>query len=185
MSIIKKLVAMTASITLSYVFTGVRPTQAAIVTYGFDAALNSGALQGTKFPGTFSYDNSEQTGIGQEFISLKTLDFSLLGTTFTKADLSQGGQVIVNNGNVEYFTGAFFSPFNIAFGFGGPGLIGYNAPGANASGEGVYTIRAETVPEPNFALGVLTFGALSVGLRRKRKHKSALSPVNQYASVKA
>ncbi|MEH2164786.1 MAG: hypothetical protein V7K38_27960 [Nostoc sp.] len=42
-----------------------------------------------------------------------------------------------------------------------------------------------SVPEPNFALAALTFGALSVGLRQKRKHKSALSPVNQYASVKA
>ena len=31
-----------------------------------------------------------------------------------------------------------------------------------------------SVPEPNFALGALTFGALSVGLRQKRKHKSAL-----------
>jgi hypothetical protein len=28
-----------------------------------------------------------------------------------------------------------------------------------------------SVPEPNFALGVLTFGALSVGLRQKRKYK--------------
>ena len=37
----------------------------------------------------------------------------------------------------------------------------------------------------NFALSTLTFGALSVGLRQKRKHKSALNPVNQYGSVKA
>ncbi|MHC5774345.1 hypothetical protein [Nostoc sp.] len=29
----------------------------------------------------------------------------------------------------------------------------------------------DSVPEPNFALGVLTVGALSVGLRRKHKHK--------------
>ena len=42
-----------------------------------------------------------------------------------------------------------------------------------------------SVPEPNFALGALTFGALSLGLRRKRKHKLAPSPVNQYGSVKA
>ncbi|WP_340095866.1 PEP-CTERM sorting domain-containing protein [Nostoc punctiforme] len=167
---IKRLVAITASITLSYVVTGVRPTQAAIVTYGFDASLNTGALQGTKFPGTFSYDNSEQTGIGQEFISLKTLDFSVLGTTFTKADLSQGGQVIISNGNVEDFTAAFFSPFNIAFGFGGPGIIGYNAPGVNASGEGVYTIRAETVPEPTDIYGGPI--ALGFGWLMKRKLKA-------------
>jgi len=36
-----------------------------------------------------------------------------------------------------------------------------------------------SVPEPNLALGALTFAALSIGLRLKRKHKSALSPVNQ------
>ncbi|MEH1846396.1 MAG: hypothetical protein V7L25_15705 [Nostoc sp.] len=42
-----------------------------------------------------------------------------------------------------------------------------------------------SVPEPNFALAALTFGALSVGLRRKRKHKSAPSLINQYGSIKA
>ncbi|MHC5597978.1 MAG: hypothetical protein ACYTXC_18915 [Nostoc sp.] len=42
---------------------------------------------------------------------------------------------------------------------------------------------ATSVPEPNFALGALTFAALSVGLRHKRKHKSAASPVNQSAWV--
>lgn len=51
----------------------------------------------------------------------------------------------------------------------------------NLTNENKSTIAS--VPEPNFALGVLTFGALSVGLRRK--YKSALSCVNQYASVKA
>lgn len=167
MSILKRLVAMTASVTLSYVVTGVRPTQAAIVTYGFDASLNSGGLQGTQFPGTFSYDNSEQTGIGQEFIFLKTLDFSLLGTTFTKADLSQGGEVIINNGKVEDFTAAFFSPFNIAFGFGGQGIIGYN--GLGASGSGVYTIRAKTVPEPTNIYSPIL--ALGFGWLMKRKPK--------------
>ncbi|AUB34365.1 PEP-CTERM protein-sorting domain [Nostoc flagelliforme CCNUN1] len=42
-----------------------------------------------------------------------------------------------------------------------------------------------SVPEPTSALGALTFGALSLGLRRKRKHKLAPSPVNRYDSVKA
>nr|WP_322709221.1 hypothetical protein [Nostoc sp. ChiSLP03a] len=55
--------------------------------------------------------------------------------------------------------------------------------GSSDSVENKSTIAS--VPEPNFALGALTFGALSVGLRRKRKHKLAPSPVNQYDSVKA
>lgn len=182
MSIIKKLVAMTASITFSYVVTGVRPTQAAIITYDFDASLNSGALQGTKFTGTFSYENSEQTGIGEEFISLKTLEFSLLGTNFTKADISQGGQVIINNGSVEDFTAAIFLPFNIAFGFGGEGIIGYNVPGdVNASGEGVYTIQVETVPEPTDIYGGTL--ALGFGWLMKRKLK-ALSASNSHFEKK-
>ncbi|MEH1931837.1 hypothetical protein [Nostoc sp.] len=37
-----------------------------------------------------------------------------------------------------------------------------------------------SVPEPNLALAALTFAALSVGFRPKRKKKSAPSPVNQY-----
>ncbi|HYX18849.1 MAG TPA: hypothetical protein VE944_31670 [Nostoc sp.] len=55
--------------------------------------------------------------------------------------------------------------------------------GSSDSVENKSTIAS--VAEPNFALGALTFGALSVGLRRKRKHKLAPSPVNQYDSVKA
>ncbi|WP_224095569.1 PEP-CTERM sorting domain-containing protein [Nostoc sp. MS1] len=148
---------------------GIRPTQAAIVTYGFDTLLTSGSLQGTKFPGTFSYDNSQQTGIGQEYISLTSLNFTVLGTPFTKADLSQGGQVILNNGTVDYFTAAFFSPFNIAFGFGGPGIVGYVAPGGTGGfGSGVYTIRAATVPE----LTNIYAPILALGFSRliKRKH---------------
>ncbi|QKQ73668.1 hypothetical protein [Nostoc sp. TCL240-02] len=35
-----------------------------------------------------------------------------------------------------------------------------------------------SVPEPNFALGALIFGTLSVGLRQKRKHRSAPSFVS-------
>ncbi|MEH1790612.1 MAG: hypothetical protein V7L23_34885 [Nostoc sp.] len=50
--------------------------------------------------------------------------------------------------------------------------------GSSDSVENKSTIETATsVPEPNFALGALTFAALTVGLRQKRKHKSAASPV--------
>lgn len=178
MHITKKLAILTLSIGLSCVAVEAKSAQATILTYNFDASLDSGPLSRTEFSGSFSFDNSGSTGTGKEFFSLKTLDFNLLGTTFTRADIRQGGQAILNNGNLEYFTAAFFPPppanspvSDIAFGFGGPGIIGYTIPsGLTNFGEGSYTIRTQTVPEPSALYG--SIAALGVGLLMKRKLKA-------------
>jgi hypothetical protein len=122
------------------------------IPFTFDASLQTGPLSGTQFSGTASYDNQGETGIGPEFLPLTSLNFSLLGFPFTLADISQGGQAILQDGTLSYFTAAFFpasppSPVNdIAFGFGGPGIIGYSTPPGFNFGEGVYTVTP--IPEP-------------------------------------
>ncbi len=114
--------------------------------------IANGHLSGTQFSGNASYDNQGETGVGTEFFTLTSLNFSLLGFPFTRADISQGGQAILENGTLAYFTAAFFptspsSPVtDIAFGFGGPGIIGYVTSGDNF-GSGVYTIAP--IPEPS------------------------------------
>ena len=143
--------------------------QADSVTSFLDASLTTGSLSGTNFVVSFSYDNSTLTGIGQEFLSLVSFDFTLLGTQFTRADINQGGQAIFQDGTLENITAAFFpglfhpgvnAPVStIAFGFGGPGVIGY-IDLDRQSGEGTYSF-ASTAPEPPTFLSLLLgLGAL-------------------------
>lgn len=138
---------------------------ASIVTYGFAATLDTGALQGTSFSGSFAFNNAGATGVGQDFLTLTALDFNLLGTRFTLADIGQGGQAFLQDGRLVYFDAAFFpssptSPVSdIAFGFGGPGVIGYVARNAEGIGLGAYVITASPVPEPS-SLALIALGAL-------------------------
>jgi hypothetical protein len=110
-----------------------------LITINFTADLTTGTLAQTEFYGSFSYDIAGTTGIGTEYISLTALAFTLDGVDFTKTDLNQGGQVITQDGYPSYFTGAFTPPpkspiTDIAFGFGGPGIIGYSTPGVFGAG---------------------------------------------------
>ena len=130
------------------------PAVAAIVDFDFNADLQTGPLSGAMFPGTGSYDNAGVTGVGEEFVALASLQFSLNGVEFTEADIKQGGQAILEDGTLSFFTAAFFPPppdnapvSDIAFGFGGPGIIGYfTSP--EQFGDGVYTITSVSIPEP-------------------------------------
>jgi len=147
------------------------PAQAMPVGFDFAASLQTGALAETTFRGTGSYDTTGTTGVGEEFVTLTWLQFSLLGVPFTRADIDQGGQAILEDGVLSYFTAAFFPPppdnspvSDIAFGFGGPGIIGYfTSP--DVAGSGTYTVSSLGIPEPpavavfGFALLVMTLGA--------------------------
>jgi hypothetical protein len=150
-------------------FIGIGPAaRATIVQFGFDSALQTGPLAGTQFPGTGSYDTSGVTGIGQEFVTLTSLNFTL-GVPFTKSDIFQGGQAILQDGVLSYFTAAFFPPppngapvDDIAFGFGGPGVIGYLV--RPTFGSGIYTltnvIATEPLSAPIFAAALLVLIAV-------------------------
>lgn len=148
------------------------PADARIIPYDFHAELIDGPLAGTAFPGTFSYDDAQVTGIGTEYIALASLHFTI-GVPFDRSDINQGGQVILNNGAVDYFTAAFFPPppddapvSDIAFGFGGPGVIGYVA-GNNEYGSGFYTFAPAVVSEPGF-IATAAFALLGwLGWRRR------------------
>lgn len=138
--------------------------QADSITSFLDASLTSGSLSGVNFAVSFSYDNSSLTSTGQEFLSLLSFDFTLLGTQFTRADIKQGGQAIFQDGTLEYVTAAFFPPppanapvSDIAFGFGGPGVIGYID---GQFGEGSYSLVSTTSEPPTLVSLVLGLGAL-------------------------
>ncbi len=142
----------------------------AIISSGFNALLDTGSLSGTTFPVSFSYDNTGIAPTGDSFITLNSFDFMLLGTSFHKSDILQGGQVIFHNGTLNNVTASFQvilppSPpvENITFGFGGPGVIGYIDNGGQ-SGTGSFTFTA--APEP-VALSIL-LAAFPALLARRR-----------------
>jgi hypothetical protein len=145
---------------------------ASVINFQFNASLQTGALAGTNFSGQGSYDTTGSTGMGQEFLPLMSLNFTIGGVNFGLADIKQGGQAILQNGALYYFTAAYFPPppsgtsiNDIALGFGGPGVIGYStAPGFNF-GNGSYTILLST-PEPGacllFISGALALAAVTL-----------------------
>jgi hypothetical protein len=81
---------------------------ASTMEFQFEASLQTGALAGTTFSGTGSYDNINATGIGEELLTPGSLDFTVADAVFARADIDQGGQAILENGVLSYFTAAFF-----------------------------------------------------------------------------
>jgi hypothetical protein len=146
------------------------PLRAAIIPFDFDAVLLEGPLAGAHFDGTGAYDNAGAIGIGLEFQPLTSLDFILLGVEFTRLDIKQGGQFELLGGMPFNFTAAFFPPppentpvTDIAFGFGGPGIIGYavGRPGVFGSGLFVIETHETAIPEPR-SLALLSISLIVV-----------------------
>lgn len=117
-------------------------------------------------------------------VSSTSLDFSLLGFPITLANISQGGQAILQDRTLSNFTAAFFLGSTVpvndrAFGFGGPGIIGYTT--ASNPGSGVYTITSAVTPEPSTvaSCGIILLiagGLLRLDLRRRTNHGSRTKP---------
>jgi hypothetical protein len=109
------------------------PAQALTIVFGIlDSSLYDGSLAGTTFTVVYSYDADQVAPVGESYVPLNSFDFNLLGVAFTRDDIFQGGQVILQDGVVVNVTASFQvrmpagSPVtNITFGFGGPGVIGY------------------------------------------------------------
>lgn len=150
----------------------------ATITLAFQAALQTGGQAGISFSGTLAYNNSTITGVGTEYISLTALDFSVFGETFNRAGISQGGQIILVNGVPSYFTAAYFpsiGPVNdLAFGFGGPGIIGYSTPPGFNFGAGMY---AFVTPEPSLLLPVGVAALLLLSCRTSRVNQRPSTPL--------
>ena len=147
------------------------PANAISIVFGqLNSSLNTGSLAGTRFPVSFSYDADQVVPIGDSFIGLNSFDFTLLGTSFTRNDIFQGGQVIFRNGRLDNVTASFqvrlppHSPVeNITFGFGGPGIIGY-IDLAGQFGLGSFTFAPIAVPELmsgwSLGLGIIVLAGL-------------------------
>jgi len=109
--------------------------QGSIVERILDASLTSGSMANTEFTVRFSYDDSNLTGQGQEFLPLQSFNFALGNAVFTRDDIFQGGQAIFQDGVLQNVTAAFFPELigrppnapvrSIVFGFGTDRGIAY------------------------------------------------------------
>lgn len=147
-----------------------------IVPGQFLATLTTGSLAGLTFPVTFSYDAGQVNPAGDSFITLSSINFTLLGVAFAKGNILQGGQVILHNGVLENVTASFQGPplppnppvENITFGFGGPGVIGYQDLNGQF-GNGSFTF----VPESSMIAPTVVCGAILVCARAVLSGKRA------------
>lgn len=185
---LKKLALATSSLLLSLAVIDARPAEA--VSFDFNGEIESGALVGETFQGSFSYDESLVTGTGdtffQEYIPVSNLEFDFLGTTFTETDgfpevAFDGNNLTglsfnVNNataGNIQLdfsFVPGFFdisesfftySPTN---GFGGTGSVTFTQQ----------VDVPQSIPEPTTILATslaLGIGALSQNKAGKKSSK--------------
>jgi uncharacterized protein (TIGR03437 family) len=133
---------------------------AQVVTGMAVASIDSGSLAGDRFPVIFSYDAAPIAVQGDVFLTLRSFDFVLRGTTFSRADIYQGGQAVFHNGKLTNVTAAFLPtslpnpPVNIiAFGFGGDGVIGYvDAQGKSGGGSFTFSTVTAAVNAASFAI---------------------------------
>ncbi|MDJ0797380.1 MAG: PEP-CTERM sorting domain-containing protein [Calothrix sp. MO_167.B12] len=175
----QKFAVTAASLALTFSVVDLRPAEA--VNFNFSGEIDSGALSGEKFQGSFSYEESLVTGTGnfffQEYIPVSNLQFDFLGETFTEADDIYGGPevaFVANNlmglsYNINNATAGTIQ-FNFSF---VPGFTDIsqsyftyastNATGGTGSVTFTKQVNGTPVPEPFTILGtavVLGFGVL-------------------------
>ncbi|MBC1237909.1 PEP-CTERM sorting domain-containing protein [Nostoc sp. 2RC] len=158
-----------------------KPTFAALVNYGFTVNATSGDNPGEYF-GSFQYDDSTLTGIGQETIGVSnglSILFDYLGTQYTETndfDYPISPVVSFTNGNLSGVSYLVEDQF----------FIGNDPTDPNTGGAKFYSIlsadllsttevgtvtytRSTSVPEPMTVSGIAIATAVALGMKRKKK----------------
>lgn len=91
-----------AAASLGLLFAAFSPAQAAVQTYTFSGAIDSGSLLGETYVGSFSFDDAALTGAGAEWLTVDSLAMTFMGSNFTQADVATDAAV-----EVGYYDGAF------------------------------------------------------------------------------
>ncbi|MUH01240.1 PEP-CTERM sorting domain-containing protein [Scytonema sp. UIC 10036] len=183
MKLSQKLV-IAAGVTLGCAATQVARADAAVIN--FEVNINSGALAGQTASGTFSYDDSSLTGVGDEFAQVQSLSFNFLGKTYSeKNDVDSPAFPVVSffNGQLEglnYYVelspvGEFFFSDIVEESFldefrGGDKFTYTNAGG----GSGLISYQsARSVPEPLTLSGTIFASGLALLMKKKEAAKKA------------
>ncbi|MDZ8238830.1 MAG: PEP-CTERM sorting domain-containing protein [Nostoc sp. ChiQUE01a] len=158
-----------------------KPTQAALVNYGFTVNATSGDNPGEYF-GSFQYDDSTLTGIGDETLGVSnglSILFDYLGTQYTEVsdfDYPVSPVVSFTNGNLGGLSYLVEDQFFIGNDPGNPNTGGtkfYSILSADLLsttevGTVTYT-KSTAVPEPMTVGGIAIASAMALGMKRKKK----------------
>ena len=148
--------------------------QAAVQNYSFNGVLDSGALIGQSYSGSFSYDDTAFTGIDTEWLSVTTLSMSFMNTNYTLANANALAPTEVGyyNGTflgLSYSVDSSFPKFSLIAGYEdvSQAYLAYD-PAAGLSGFG--SVVYAPVPEPEtYALLLAGLGLLGAVSRRRAK----------------
>lgn len=125
--------------------------EAALVSYDFDGTVDSGALLGESYNGSFTYDNASLANSGLESINLSSLTFNFLSTSFdlTHAEFSPTADFL--DGlflGVSYTVSGFEPAFALVSSSGLPGDAPYFAYQTVSGDAGFGSFNIAAVPLP-------------------------------------
>lgn len=148
------------------------PAQAAMQTWTFSGALDSGALVGETFAGSLSYDDAGLGGIGDEWVNLGALGMTFMGQGYDLAVAATAPQAYFLDGaflGVSYIVGATDPKFSLIAGFSdiSESYFAYE-PLAGSAGFGSVTYTLAPVPEPK-GTAMLLAGIALLGLMARRR----------------
>jgi hypothetical protein len=173
MNKIQQLISIaTASLTFNFATACFNSTQAATINYTFQVSIDSGSLSGNNYFGSFSYNDTNLTGTGEQFLNISDIVFNFQGFDYTTA----------NNPQAAFLDGKFlglsYSPepsFSFIPGFSdvNEAYFAYNFGSLNSGfGDVTYTQQNTSIPEPTIVIGLVTLGTLGISSRLKRRVKT-------------
>jgi hypothetical protein len=168
---LQKLGAIAATIALS--LTAIQPAQSATLTYNISGTTDSGPLVGETYFGSFSFDDSNLTRNGSEFLTPANLNLNFSNPIFSNTTPVLPAQLSFFNStflglnlstSIYTFVPGFFSLNEASF--------AYQINQQGGAGGVNYTLRqdpAASIPEPAATVGLLLLGAW--GISKKLNHK--------------
>lgn len=153
----------------------IQTAQAAILNFDVNVNIDSGPLNGESYSGSFRYDNSSLTGVGDESVALSSIDFNFFGVDYDENNGTTPDAIFLDND----FLGLSWSADSVEFSFV-PGFtsidqafFAYDILGGAGAGAGDITftqdLDLQDVPESNSVIGLLLLGGLaSLSLIKKK-----------------
>ena len=163
-----------AAATFGVLFAAFSPAQAAIQSYTFNGAVDSGSLIGETYSGSFSFDDAALSGIADEWLSVDNLAMSFMGSSYTQANVASGAAVEVGYQDgvflgLSYSVDAVSIPFTFVAGYAdaSDAYFAYDN-GAGVAGAG--SVNYAPVPEPRSWMLILA-GVGLVGMMVERSKR--------------
>lgn len=138
--------------------------QAAIQTWNFSGAVESGSLVGETYSGLFSFDDAGLIGTDIEYLTVSSFSMLFNSTAYTLADELATTEAAFDSGN---FLGMTFSAANFTF---IPGFVD-TSDAFLALDDGTGSVIYAPVPEPSgWMLMMAGLGLVGVMVGRSRRH---------------